>query len=36
MTGSAIPGWGNAAMALIGVGLSAQDIYNLVKEYNED
>ena len=36
MTGSAIPGWGNLAMGLIGVGLSTQEIYNLVKEYKED
>ena len=36
MTGSAIPGWGNLAMGLIGVVLSTQEIYNLVKEYKED
>ena len=35
-SGSIIPGWGNIAMALVGTGLAAYDIYNLVKNYNEE
>ena len=35
-SGSAIPGWGNIAMGLIGIGLSGRDIYQLVKSYNEE
>ena len=35
-SGSIVPGWGNIAMALVGTGLAAYDIYNLVKSYNEE
>ena len=34
--GSIVPGWGNIAMALVGSGLAAYDIYNLVKNYKEE
>ena len=35
-SGSVIPGWGNVAMGLIGIGLSGRDIYQLVKNWNEE
>tara|TARA_Y100000310_G_scaffold171605_1_gene171803 strand:- start:493 stop:1980 length:1488 start_codon:yes stop_codon:yes gene_type:complete len=35
-SGTVIPGWGNIAMALVGTGLAGYDIYNLVKNYNEE
>ena len=35
-TGSMVPGWGNLVMAFVGTGLAANDIYNLVKDWDEE
>ena len=35
-TGSMVPGWGNFVMAFVGTGLAANDIYNLVKDWDEE
>ena len=34
--GTAVPIWGNIAMGFVGANMTAWDIYQLVKTYNEE
>ena len=34
--GTAVPFWGNIAMGLVGAGMTAWDIHQLIKSYNEE
>ena len=35
-SGSVLPGWGNVAMGFVGLGWTGWDIYQLVKNWNEE